>query len=100
MFDGEVVTATGDMLNKETKPTTNMAKPSTKSASSKPAKTAEPEITPDKKTRKGGAVLIKTTASQLHDLIGDAEIGVSKKELHALVTAAKVKEALAEAGLD
>ncbi len=63
------------------------------------AKKSTPAIaeTPVASTR--SKVLIKKTASQLHELIGDAPIGVSYKELKAIVTKAKAADFLAEAGL-
>lgn len=54
----------------------------------KPTKTTKPksapviaEDAPVKKTRTRETVLVKLTAAQLHDLIGDAPIGVSRKDL-------------------
>ena len=52
-----------------------------------------------KATRNRNAVLVKLTASKLHDLIGDEPIGVSRKELTALVTKASTAKGLEEAGL-
>lgn len=51
------------------------------------------------KSRNRGAVLVKKTASQLHDLIGNTPIGVSNKELKAIVLAKGSAEILAKAGL-
>ena len=51
------------------------------------------------KTRNRQTVLIKVTASKLHDLIGDQEIGVSRKELTKLITAGATAATLAAAGL-
>jgi hypothetical protein len=58
--------------------------------------------TPDTKVRKfriRESVLIKVTPKKLAELIGDAEIGVSRKELRALVLSRKSDQVLAEAGL-
>jgi hypothetical protein len=44
-------------------------------------------------------VLIKVTHKKLAELIGDAEIGVSRKELRALVLSRKSDQVLADAGL-
>ena len=67
-------------------------------------KTTVPKIVPAapapavKRSRE--SVLLKVTASKLRDLIGaDTEIGVSRKELNALVTKQAAKSALAAAGL-
>lgn len=60
---------------------------------------AAPAKAPEKKTRNRETVLIKVTASKLHDLIGDEPIGVSRKELKNLLTKAKSNDVLAEAGL-
>lgn len=65
---------------------TDKKKKVTKSAAPTPAPAAEA------KTSKRGVVLIKRTASQLHDLIGDTPIGVSRKELKALITAKAVAD--------
>ena len=59
-----------------------MAKPT---KTTKPAKTSKPapvitEAAP-KKTRNRDTVLVLKTASELHDLIGDTPIGVSRKAL-------------------
>ena len=51
------------------------------------------------KTRIRQTVLLKVTASKLHDLIGDQEIGVSRKELNALITKSAGAAALEKAGL-
>jgi hypothetical protein len=50
-----------------------------------------------KRTRE--PVLMKVTASKLAQLIGDAEIGVSRKELRLLVISKSANDVLAEAGL-
>ena len=80
-----------------------MAKTITKTAPKKSAarEFAEQEATaaPVKATRNRQSVLIKVTASKLHDLIGDQPIGVSRKELAAIVTKASSAKVLAEAGL-
>jgi len=58
--------------------------------------------TPETKVRKSRireSVLIKVTPAKLAELIGDAEIGVSRKELRALVLSRKSDQVLAEAGL-
>lgn len=68
-----------------------MAKPTAKPA--KTTKTATPEIAPEKKARKGGAVLVFKTAAEIKDLIGpDVKIGVSKKSLTNAVFDAKREE--------
>ena len=57
-----------------------MAKPkSTKSAPKQAPVIVETPVA--KKTRNRPTVLVKKTASELHDLIGDTPIGVSRKEL-------------------
>lgn len=76
----------------------NMAK----NASKPVVKKTAPVITPEAsvpKTRNRQAVLVKLTASKLHDLIGDQPIGVSRKELTALITKASTADVLAAAGL-
>jgi len=58
--------------------------------------------TPETKVRKSRireSVLIKVTHKKLAELIGDAEIGVSRKELRALVLSRKSDQVLADAGL-
>lgn len=58
--------------------------------------------TPETKVRKSRireSVLIKVTPKKLAELIGDAEIGVSRKELRALVLSRKSDQVLADAGL-
>jgi len=52
-----------------------------------------------RKSRVRESVLIKVTASKLADLIGEAEIGVSRKELRALVLSKSSNDVLANAGL-
>jgi hypothetical protein len=52
-----------------------------------------------RKSRTRESVLLKITASKLAELIGDDEIGVSRKELRALVLSRKSDQVLAEAGL-
>jgi len=52
-----------------------------------------------RKSRIRESVLLKVTASKLADLIGDAEIGVSRKELRALVLSKSSNDVLANAGL-
>lgn len=52
-----------------------------------------------RKSRVRESVLLKVTASKLADLIGDAEIGVSRKELRALVLSKSSNDVLASAGL-
>lgn len=62
-------------------------------------KKSAPVVT-EKKTRNRESVLLKVTPSKLRELIGaDTEIGVSRKELKAIVLKAKSKSVLAEAGL-
>lgn len=56
-----------------------MAKPTKTTKTRKPAP-AIAETAP-KKTRNRETVLVKKTAAELHDLIGDTPIGVSRKEL-------------------
>lgn len=53
----------------------------------------------ERKTRIRQTVLLKVTASKLHELIGDQEIGVSRKELNALITKSAGAAALEKAGL-
>jgi hypothetical protein len=61
---------------------------------------ATPAPVAEKKTRIKQSVLLKVTASKLRELIGaDTEIGVSRKELNALVTKGATAAALAAAGL-
>lgn len=57
-----------------------MAKP-VKTTKPAPKKTAPVIDAPAPKTRNRETVLVKKTAAELHDLIGDAPIGVSRKEL-------------------
>lgn len=52
------------------------------------AKTTKPKSAPvidtpapAKQTRKRDKVLVKLTAAELHDLIGEAAVGVSRKDL-------------------
>lgn len=72
-----------------------MAKPVIKKSSA-----PKIEAPAEKKTRNRETVLIKVTASKLKDLIGvDTEIGVSRKELNALVTKGATAAALKAAGL-
>jgi hypothetical protein len=52
-----------------------------------------------RKSRTRESVLLKVTAAKLADLIGDAEIGVSRKELRNLVLAKSSNDVLANAGL-
>lgn len=52
-----------------------------------------------RKVRVRQTVLLKVTAAKLHELIGDQEIGVSRKELNLLITASAGAAALAKAGL-
>jgi hypothetical protein len=52
-----------------------------------------------RKSRTRESVLLKVTAAKLADLIGDAEIGVSRKELRNLVLAKSSSDVLANAGL-
>ena len=75
-----------------------MAKPEIKkSAPAKATPTAAPVA---KKTRVRETVLLKVTATKLKELIGaDTEIGVSRKELNALVTKGATAAALKAAGL-
>lgn len=68
-----------------------MAKPTIK-------KTVAPVIVA-KKSRNRETVLVKVTASKLQSLIGDQPIGVSRKELRALLTKATACDVLAKAGL-
>lgn len=74
-----------------------MAKPEIKKSAPKAAPKTTEAVAP--KTRNRQAVLVKVTASKLHDLIGDQEIGVSRKELTALVTKGATAGVLAAAGL-
>ena len=54
----------------------------------------------EKKTRNRQAVLVKVSATKLKDLIGaDTLIGVSRKELTALLTKKASVDVLAEAGI-
>lgn len=53
----------------------------------------------ERKARTRQSVLLKVTASKLHELIGDQEIGVSRKELNAIITKTAGADALAKAGL-
>lgn len=78
-----------------------MAKPTIeKSSTPKTATTAPVAVAVEKKTRSRATVLIKVTASKLKELIGaDTEIGVSRKELNAIVTKGAAAAALKEAGL-
>ncbi len=58
-----------------------MAKPT---KTTKPVKKSTPVLdapAPVTKTRARETVLVKKTAAELHDLIGGAPIGVSRKEL-------------------
>ena len=55
--------------------------------------------TKSRKSRAREAVLIKVTSAKLAELIGDSEIGVSRKELRALVLAKASSDVLANAGL-
>jgi hypothetical protein len=55
--------------------------------------------TKSRKSRTREAVLIKVTPSKLAELIGDSEIGVSRKELRALVLSKASSDVLANAGL-
>lgn len=75
--------------------TKQMAKPAIK----KEAKT--PTITPAaKQTRNRPTVLVKVSATKLKDLIGaDTLIGVSRKELTALLTKKTSADVLADAGI-
>lgn len=59
----------------------SMAKPTTKTKSA--PKKAAPVLDdwPSATTRNRETVLVKKTAAELHDLIGDTPIGVSRKEL-------------------
>jgi len=52
-----------------------------------------------RKSRTREAVLIKVTPEKLAELIGDSEIGVSRKELRALVLSKASSDVLANAGL-
>jgi hypothetical protein len=52
-----------------------------------------------RKSRTREAVLIKVTPTKLAELIGDSEIGVSRKELRALVLSKASSDVLANAGL-
>jgi hypothetical protein len=52
-----------------------------------------------RKSRTRESVLLKITAAKLSELIGDAEIGVSRKELRALVLSKSSNDVLAAAGL-
>ena len=73
-----------------------MAKKVAKTTSAPKAAPAE-VATPTARNR--NAVLVKKTASELHDLIGDTPIGVSFKELKLAVLAQHSAKVLADAGL-
>lgn len=75
-----------------------MAKTAPKKASKPEIKTSAPAPAP-KATRNRDTVFVRLNASKLHDLIGDAEIGVSRKELKSFLLKAKSNNVLAEAGL-
>ena len=75
-----------------------MAKPVIKKSAARQFAESAP-IATEKKTRNRETVLLKVTASKLHDLIGDTPIGVSRKELKALILKSKSDAVLAEAGL-
>jgi hypothetical protein len=84
------VAANGD-INKNK----NMAKPQIKKAST-PASPAPAT----RKTRERKTVLVKVTATKLKELLGaDVEIGVSRKELTALLTKKTSVDVLADAGI-
>lgn len=53
----------------------------------------------ERKSRVRQTVLIKITAAKLHELVGDVEIGVSRKELNAHVVKNAGAVALAKVGL-
>ena len=73
-----------------------MAKPTVKATKTAPT----PEIAPAKASRRGGAVLVYKSASEIKDLIGaDVKIGVSKKSLTKAFTDAKLADALADSGI-
>ena len=76
-----------------------MAKPEIKKSAPKVAPKVAPSAPVEKKTRERQTVLLKVTASKLHDLIGDQEIGVSRKELSNLITKGARDAALKAAGL-
>lgn len=52
-----------------------------------------------RKPRTRESVLIKISADKLSKLIGESEIGVSRKELRALVLSSSLDDVLANAGL-
>jgi hypothetical protein len=56
-------------------------------------------VNPAPATRTRDTVFFRLNASKLRELIGDAEIGVSRKELKATILKAKQASVLAEAGL-
>jgi hypothetical protein len=56
-------------------------------------------IVKTRKQRIRETVLLKVTPSKLAELIGDAEIGVSRKELRLLVLSKSSSDVLASAGL-
>jgi len=77
-----------------------MAKPVIKKSTAPKTAQAAPSAPPVTKTRSRETVLVKVTASKLRELIGaETEIGVSRKELNALVTKGAAAAALAAAGL-
>ena len=59
----------------------------------------ETVVTKSRKPRTRESVLLKLTAAKLAELIGTAEIGVSRKELRALVLSKSSSDVLAAAGL-
>lgn len=96
-----VLAATGAYKNKTTMAKTNTTKTAPKKSAAREfaeqdSAAAAPAV---KATRNRGKVLVKITASKLHDLIGDTPIGVSRKELAAIVTKASSAKVLADAGL-
>lgn len=58
-----------------------MAKPTTKTTKTTKSAPVLDDSASVKKTRNRETVLVKKTAAELHDLIGDTPIGVSRKEL-------------------
>lgn len=60
------------------------------------AVTVEPKV---RKQRERKTALVRVTAAKLAQLIGDGEIGVSRKELNAFVCSSATATALANAGL-
>jgi len=62
-------------------------------------KTAPVIAAPAVKTRNRQPVFVQVTASKLHELIGDREIGVSRKALTAIILKDKSGDLLSDLGL-